>query len=257
MNTIILVALGAWIAHGFSSAQIESFVESAPQDPSSSESKIIPTDEELFAVVDEAYARACSGANGKMIGSQCVYANKQVCESSPAADGTQNVWDEENKRCVLVITALKKVCDDNPTHVPSFIDLKKGMYKCQITEDYCRSMGSPWRSDLQDCHTSTVQFVLESVLGTTVTRSLLKGDDYIQSQLKDNLGETGAVIGKLLPTPGNVIKAEEMLQQAIGVDYSNKEVGTAFGVTKEVGGDIAQNGPVGALANQISKHLPF
>lgn len=195
-----------------------------------------PTDDEWNALLVDADRRACEKAGHQWDPEQqvCTYAKDRCSGADGDEDeGYSRVWNDSKNQCQIVFTGLRKLCTiDNPTHVPSELDMDNGLFKCKITKDYCNRTDRVWRSDLQDCHRGALDFVATAILGDTATAAVVRASEVPRDFVESNL-PGGALIAKTMPSFKTAFEAEEWLQKNLGIDLNGQLIGQTVEDAKE------------------------
>ena len=144
-------------------------------------------------IFKQAAANICILKGGKVIGDQCSYSTKNLCDKSYTwplkedSDETYVEWKSDNGgSCQMASFAMRGICES----VNRPYDDKTG--SCLIDENYCKTKGADWKYNdkikSNDCVISDGQQFLELLIGTTITRGMKQIFDEDQYK-KCNPGE--------------------------------------------------------------------
>ena len=144
-------------------------------------------------IFKQAAANVCILKGGKVIGDQCSYSTKDLCDKSYTwplkedSDETYVEWkSDEGGSCQMASFAMRGICES--VNRP-YNDVTGS---CLIDENYCKMKGADWKYNdkikSNDCIVSDGQQFLELLIGTTITRGMKQIFDQDQYK-KCNPGE--------------------------------------------------------------------
>ena len=138
-------------------------------------------------IFKQAAANVCILKGGKVIGDQCSYSTKDLCDKSYTwplkedSDETYVEWkSDEGGSCQMASFAMRGICES--VNRP-YNDVTGS---CLIDENYCKMKGASWKYNdkikSNDCIISDGQQFLELLIGTTITRGMKQIFDQDQYQ---------------------------------------------------------------------------
>jgi hypothetical protein len=130
-----------------------------------------PSDADIDAVMDQAWATVCTNNGGVVKGKACSYKDKASCDAGyswPLKD-TDNYgeWNSQTNQCEGTSPGMRATCISNKFNYTPGIG-----NSCDLDNKYCAAKGMQFKNG--DCYINQGQNIAEQIFGKTLTRGLIQ-----------------------------------------------------------------------------------